>query len=310
MPVPDAIAIEAVPVARPRIVEDPTVPPGEIVAVLDPPQPDTPETRARVANAINQTVQHAVATGAVADFVTNTFSGTQTLVWRNWNTSATTSALDYTYTGDSSIWTSWVSDQTITLHYSNAHTNATGTATWAGWVTNQDARTAARMRVHAYDMVQTRQGMRQQPAPETPEQRVERLAQEELRRQQYALEAAVARERRAAAIGRADKLLESVLSSVQRSQLEKNDWFLVRGESGQVYRIRKGRAANVDLIDPKTGKVIDVLCAYPRMDVPDGDCMVAQKLMLECDEEAFRKIAIRHSPRGEVPLAAVRALLH
>lgn len=308
------VAADAPAPARPQIVDDPSMAPGEVEVQVAFSQPvlDTPQMRAEVAAYAEQAVRGAIAT-AERDYST---SGTaQTIVWRQWNNSAATTGnyyfnSDYSTTVSNNIWTTWSSDQIVTIRC-NATTAASSTFTWNEWVTDQDARTNARTRVKAYEYpVQSRAPFGARVPAETEAQRLERLAQAELRRQQYEREAAVSRERRAMAIGRADKLLESVLSGVQRAQLEKNDWFLVRGESGLLYRIRKGRSANVDVVDPKTGKVVDVLCAYPRMDVPDGDCMVAQKLMLECDEESFRKIAIRHQPRGEVPLAAVAALLH
>ena len=99
------------------------------------------------------------------------------------------------------------------------------------------------------------------------------------------------------AVVRADKLLGSVLSELQRAQLSGYGWFLVRGHSGALYRVRRGISMNVDALAPD-GSVLHSLCAYPP-GVPEGDAMAAQKLMLESvDEQLFLKLANRHGYYG------------
>ena len=88
---------------------------------------------------------------------------------------------------------------------------------------------------------------------------------------------------------RAEKLLRSCLSPQQQDELERLHHFhLIVGNKR--YRINRGRSRNIQLID-ETGKVVKHLCAHPREYVPDADTMLAQKLMLETDEESFLKIA-------------------
>jgi hypothetical protein len=56
--------------------------------------------------------------------------------------------------------------------------------------------------------------------------------------------------------------------------------------------------ANVDVVC-KDGKVLHRLCAHPADFVPNPDTMLAQKLYLEHQEEAFVKIANIHPGSGE-----------
>lgn len=138
---------------------------------------------------------------------------------------------------------------------------------------------------------------------ETAAEKAARAARQRLEAVEYERRTAVRTEVRRVAILKADRLLESILTSVQRDQLRKTGSFVVRGQSGQLYRIREGRSANVDVVDA-AGRVTERLCAHPILDVPDGDTMAAQKLMLECDEGAFLRMAIKHGAVGQpVPMS-------
>lgn len=172
--------------------------------------------------------------------------------------SSTTITLGSTTYNASSTWDTWSS----TLISSVSATSLT--ATWITW-------SAASHVFTSYT--------------ETPAQRAE------LARQR----AAVNEQRREAAIVRADKLLHSILTEVQRAHVEAHGFFIVRGRSGQLYRIRRGWSANVDVLAPD-GQVQHRLCAHPGEYCPEGDNMAAQKLMLEsADEELFLRIANKHS---------------
>lgn len=99
------------------------------------------------------------------------------------------------------------------------------------------------------------------------------------------------RQQRLAAEARAEELLRKYLSQEQKVTLDKHGWFEVNGKSGTLYRIRKGRSINVDVLDKKTKQVVHKLCAHPVMNVPDFDTMLTQKVMLEVDEASFLKVA-------------------
>lgn len=100
--------------------------------------------------------------------------------------------------------------------------------------------------------------------------------------------------RRAQAQVRARSLLDSLLSGHQRKSLQDRSFFdlEIQAKDGarRIYRIHKGRSMNVDLLGAN-GKPVRKFCAHPGLYVPDEDTMVAQKLMLETDEEQFLRTA-------------------
>lgn len=95
---------------------------------------------------------------------------------------------------------------------------------------------------------------------------------------------------------RAEGLLREHLTSRQREDLATKNYFEVcavdfkRGER-RYYRIKRGRAQNVFLLDGPQGREVQRLCCHPLEQVPDADTMLAQKLMLEMNEALFLKTA-------------------
>lgn len=219
---------------------------------------------ARGTTCVSEVVWPAWSSGTTA---TAEFLGT---TWRGWN--AETKYEMETTSFSKNGWKHWVTSAdcsttsgVLTL---NVNTTACSSATvvWDAWtqrIQSRNVRASVNARVSA-------------------EERARCVEAERLQR--------------AVAIGKADKLLVSVLDAVQKQHLAKHEWFLVRGQNGTLYRIRKGRSMNVDVLD-KGGKIVETLCAYPG-GVPDGDAMVAQKLMLECDQQAFLRLAIKHAVRS------------
>lgn len=120
-------------------------------------------------------------------------------------------------------------------------------------------------------------------------------AQAIIRRQARNREESERRERHAtkqAAEGRAEQLLLSVLTTDQQDQYRRLGAFNVVTQGGNTYRIRKGKQQNIALVDSR-GVVREELCAHMSdISLPTCDHMVAQKLMLEADETAFRRVAI------------------
>jgi hypothetical protein len=99
---------------------------------------------------------------------------------------------------------------------------------------------------------------------------------------------------------RARELLLSHLTLEQRETFEHNKWFVVKGgKSGKLYRIRDGGhvVANIEVMRAVGYNDVDHrLCAHcDASKYPLGDHFLAQKLMLEFDEEAFLRIANRHA---------------
>jgi hypothetical protein len=99
------------------------------------------------------------------------------------------------------------------------------------------------------------------------------------------------RSRRLAAEARACDLLREHLNETQREQFERVGSFVVVAQSGRRYRIRSANTSNVR--DETDGASY---CMQFRSDpqclrIPLEDLMLAQKLLLECDEPEFLRIA-------------------
>lgn len=131
-------------------------------------------------------------------------------------------------------------------------------------------------------------------AKETPEQLVERRAREELARQQREREAAERKVFMDTAKNRARRLLFSMLSPMQQKQLDEKNHFdlTVHGQDGsqRVYRIEYGYQGNVKLLGPD-GQPVRRYCIHADSRLPYEDQMLAQKLLLEANEQDFLRIA-------------------
>jgi hypothetical protein len=103
-------------------------------------------------------------------------------------------------------------------------------------------------------------------------------------------------ERSEAAKARALALLLSHLTPAQRQTFEANKWFIVEGGRSKTrYRIRgQTCAGNVELLDGEE-RATHRLCCHCDHTIPLGDQLLAQKLMLELDEDEFLKLANRHA---------------
>lgn len=151
-------------------------------------------------------------------------------------------------------WIAWTADSTA----------ATTTTTWDYWV----------------------DGTGYTPAKLTENQIRENNRIQTEREKRYLVE----KKQRELAINRAKALLLSSLTEEQAQQYDKDKSFIVIGhKTKRKYRVRHGRAGNVDLLDGN--RVRHRLCAHPELNVPDQDTMLAQKLMIECNEEHFLNLA-------------------
>lgn len=126
--------------------------------------------------------------------------------------------------------------------------------------------------------------------------------EQEQRRQQ----SDIRRQHDQAARDRSRELLLAHLTPAQRETFDKNKWFIVEGGlSKQRYRIRDTghMVANIDVLDDTfvldaakdQARVSHRLCGHCDInEVPLYDQLLAQKMMLELDEERFLKLANRH----------------
>lgn len=197
--------------------------------------------------------------------------------WDSWNSTSTTST-----TTSNSIWTQW-SGTTSTA----STTNCTSSAIFRIWVTQ----TSTGIWTQSGNSGQERMV---QPYRRTPEQEAEARRQQEEYRERQKAEA----ERYRAAKERAEGLLYEHLTDEQRAEIKKHKFFLVRGgKTGRSYKINAdgGLVANVHEMDG-AGAVKRRLCAHitHAANAPIFDHLLAQKLMLEYQEEEFLKVANDH----------------
>lgn len=105
------------------------------------------------------------------------------------------------------------------------------------------------------------------------------------------------------ATARADRLLRSYLSADQVSSVDREGWFEVVSSRGRPWRILVGYSVrNCLLLDEKRKKV-SRWCLQQAELVPEEDANLAQKLLLETDEDAF--LAVAKEAKLDTP-AAVR----
>jgi hypothetical protein len=95
---------------------------------------------------------------------------------------------------------------------------------------------------------------------------------------------------REAAKQKAHELLLAHLTPEQRHTLEMNGWFVVEGgKSKQQYKINGHcYAGNIEVVGMK-----QKLCCHADSHIPQGDQLLAQKVMLELAEDDFLRLANR-----------------
>jgi hypothetical protein len=191
---------------------------------------------------------------------------TATDTWNHWSDSS-----NYIITADIGT-TAATGDSWI---YWNDHTTSTGTSTalddcWNRWVINAHA---SQPQAERYFREQREREQRRQ------REREQRYREQEVRLENARIESFA--------------LLDSILDDIQKKTFEEEDWFLVIGKSGRIYRLRRGRVGNIDLVSPD-GRVLRSYCVHPNGSFPNGDDLVAQKLHLECDDDNLIEQANLH----------------
>jgi len=141
---------------------------------------------------------------------------------------------------------------------------------------------------------------------ETEEEKAQRIIRRQQERERWEIERLQRDVELKASQIQAAALLDSLLDEVQQASLQEEDWFLVMGSSGNVYRLRRGRIGNIDLVSPE-GKILKTFCVHPGIHLPNADDLIAQKLHLETDEESLLKIANPHHVyHGQAPVIDIR----
>ncbi len=112
-----------------------------------------------------------------------------------------------------------------------------------------------------------------------------------------------AEKERVAARKRAMKLLLTNLTKKQKNQFDKHQFFIVQGgKSKRKYRIRSHKnavsipMANIDVLHHDNDNDVDHrICFHLSYGIPLGDQLLAQKLMLEHDEDKAIEVSNRHA---------------
>jgi hypothetical protein len=102
---------------------------------------------------------------------------------------------------------------------------------------------------------------------------------------------AVLRPRPANAAAR--RLLLSQLSPDQAQEYKSSGSFHVQGESGRLYRLSHAWAGNIQVVTKPWGDPLATLCIHPIERIPIEDSLLAQKLLIESDEDELHAIANR-----------------
>ena len=189
-------------------------------------------------------------------------------------------------------WTTTGTSTSATIDLWPISTSATG-----NWIADQcTAASSAVWRMESWQDCKhvSAKWERAKAVRETPEQVAERAAKAELARQAAAIEAAKVKVFTDTAKARARRLLISMLTPDQRKELEEKNHFHLtvhdRSGSMRVYRIEHGYAGNVKLLGV-AGQPVKRYCIHADYRLPYEDQMLAQKLLLESNEEHFLKVA-------------------
>lgn len=193
---------------------------------------------------------------------------TATTTWRGWVSSTCTSTAT---TGTADPWIIWVDNSTCATTTTCTSTDVTA---WTTWIRVYDDTCPARR--------QTRR----------------EAAEVRRREKEYQERQKAEAERYRAAKERAEGLLYEHLTDEQRAEIKRHKFFVVRGgKTGRKYKINAdgGLAGNVHELD-EAGALKRRLCAHisHAANAPIFDHLLAQKLMLEYQEEDFLRVANDH----------------
>lgn len=194
--------------------------------------------------------------------------------WHYWTGSATTTATCSTGT----VWYDWCGNSTST-------TATCTSGTWISWVTTTSTWSGTTGSVQNQSVKPYRQSPQEAAAARRREEEYRERQKDEAERYQKAKD-------------RAEGLLYEHLSDEQRAAMKRDKFFVVvGGKTGRRYKINAqgGLSGNVHEVDA-AGVLQRRLCAHIEhaANAPIYDHLLAQKLMLEYQEESFLKVANDH----------------
>lgn len=185
-----------------------------------------------------------------------------------------------TYTVADNVWFTWTTDSASSTAVSGA---------WENWTIQTASSTSCTANAWFYWCDEAPVLSDEERAAVAARQ-AEQARQAAERRTVWERQRAKEAEERQAAEAKAEALLLEHLTPEQRDSYTRKKEFEVQTESGRRYRLRHGWAGNVDELD-ENGRAVNRLCIHPAVHVPNPDNLLAQKLLLQWDEERFRKIA-------------------
>jgi hypothetical protein len=196
------------------------------------------------------------------------------MAWAYWCTEGGTYTTSST-ASTTTAWSSWCDYSTA------ATTTAASGDVWITWNTSGTNASATTMPV----------SVRRAAIPErTPEQIAADQAAQRRREAEWKAERDKREAEAKAAEARATKLLKENLDDEQRKELASHKRFHVVGSDGERYEVDcTKRQHNVFAV--KDGKRVREFCAVQTGDTPLQDHLLAQKLMLEADADAFKRVA-------------------
>lgn len=186
------------------------------------------------------------------------------------------------------VWRTWTTATTCdTTSTCSGGVSTRSSTVWAVWASSGTSdRQWKRVSSPAY-----------KPRELTAEEKVAAARAEEERKERLRLEAerlAAEEAKRKAeeevADKRAEELLVAALDAEQKAEYAKDKTFCVRTRTGRRYRIRRAWSGHVARLGD-CGREVERLCAHPSNRVPLPDNMLIAKLMLDTDEDRFRKVA-------------------
>lgn len=183
-------------------------------------------------------------------------------------------------TADTIIWPIWT-QQTATISTQ---------AVWSNWVDGTSSATGG-----PWYVGDTQRAFGQYTPPPRRVLTAEEIARHDAARARQMEEARAVHRRRKEAEERAEQLLLSYLTPAQREEYRCHKRISVQAKSGRLYHVRAqgNLVGNVHEVDAK-GEAVARLCAHASHEIPMGDQLLTQMMLLRHHEDDFRRIANRH----------------
>lgn len=196
--------------------------------------------------------------------------------WQYWTTATQTASTNSIATmAENYIWPLW-NDAT-----SSGATTTIWDSVWDSWSVNVKQPKSFKPKKLTPEQIEKARKAQEEQDRKAQERR-EREAKERKERERLA---ELARERAMA-------LLLEMLHRSQVKELRNRGSFITMSNKGTLYEVAFGRQHNVFELDNKQRRIAEYCITNGGPEwIPDADVMLAQKLMIETDEDSLRRIA-------------------